>query len=229
MLHSYLKGAKLRSWLSRPDCPTAIHECKTLLDQAYRYPDSNPYVTHDSLVNSTDLPNAVKAPHELQGLVGLQRVVLRTYVKDKTGIVYSRASTHLGNSLVLFYPKGNHSSNPTPGSIKYIYGEEESFIFAVQRQCLLVPVGFGANSDPFAIYPHFPARLYSSALQETLECVKFSWVVGHYVQWAVSREHVVILNLSQVRNFLRLPFNPADLLTGLIYTIQLRHVSHSSL
>ncbi|KIM53743.1 hypothetical protein SCLCIDRAFT_138348, partial [Scleroderma citrinum Foug A] len=32
MLHSYLKGAKLHAWLSRPDCPPAIQECKVLLD-----------------------------------------------------------------------------------------------------------------------------------------------------------------------------------------------------
>ncbi|KIM52100.1 hypothetical protein SCLCIDRAFT_39009, partial [Scleroderma citrinum Foug A] len=32
MLHSYLKGAKLHVWLSRPDCPATIQECKVLFD-----------------------------------------------------------------------------------------------------------------------------------------------------------------------------------------------------
>ncbi|KIJ65075.1 hypothetical protein HYDPIDRAFT_50134, partial [Hydnomerulius pinastri MD-312] len=36
MLQSYLKGAKLCAWLSRPNCPPAIRECKILLDRAYR-------------------------------------------------------------------------------------------------------------------------------------------------------------------------------------------------
>ncbi|KIK17456.1 hypothetical protein PISMIDRAFT_71177, partial [Pisolithus microcarpus 441] len=35
MLHSYLKGAKLRAWLSRLDCPPAIQECKIILNRAY--------------------------------------------------------------------------------------------------------------------------------------------------------------------------------------------------
>ncbi|KIK20354.1 hypothetical protein PISMIDRAFT_51162, partial [Pisolithus microcarpus 441] len=32
MMQSYLKAAKLRGWLSRPQCPPAIRECKILLD-----------------------------------------------------------------------------------------------------------------------------------------------------------------------------------------------------
>ncbi|KIO01266.1 hypothetical protein M404DRAFT_107108, partial [Pisolithus tinctorius Marx 270] len=32
MLHSYLRGAHLHSWLSHPDCPNAVQECKVLLD-----------------------------------------------------------------------------------------------------------------------------------------------------------------------------------------------------
>ncbi|KIJ64132.1 hypothetical protein HYDPIDRAFT_91279, partial [Hydnomerulius pinastri MD-312] len=35
MLQSYLKAAKLRAWLSHPQCPQAVQECKVLLDQAY--------------------------------------------------------------------------------------------------------------------------------------------------------------------------------------------------
>lgn len=36
MLQLYLKAARLRSWLARPQCPPAIRECKILLDWAYR-------------------------------------------------------------------------------------------------------------------------------------------------------------------------------------------------
>ncbi|KIN95463.1 hypothetical protein M404DRAFT_165615, partial [Pisolithus tinctorius Marx 270] len=32
MIQSYLKAGRLRSWLSQPRCPPAIHECKLLLD-----------------------------------------------------------------------------------------------------------------------------------------------------------------------------------------------------
>ena len=199
MLQSYLKGAKLRSWLSRPDCPTAIRECKILLDQAYRFPDGNPDITHDGLVMKSELSKETKVPCELQDVVGRQTVVLRAHVKDKTGVVYSRASTHLRNSLILFYPRGDRLSKPVPGSIKYIYEEDDSFIFTVRRQLPLLSVGVETSSDPFSAYPHFPARLYSVVLQEILEYVRFSWVVGHYARWAVSDDRVVVLNLSRVR------------------------------
>lgn len=199
MLQSYLEGAKLRSWLSRPDCPTAIRECKILLDQVYRFPDGNPDITHDGLVMKSELSKETKVPCELQDVVGQQTAVLRAHVKDKTGVVYSRASTHLGNSLILFYPWGDHLSKPVPGSIKYIYEEDDSFVFAVRRQLPLLSVGIETSSDPFSAYPHFPARLYSAVLQEILEYVRFSWVVGHYARWAVSDDRVVVLNLSRVR------------------------------
>ena len=201
MLQSYLKGAKLRSWLSRPDCPTAIRECKILLDKAYCFPNGNPDITHDGLVVKTEPSRETKVPYELRNVVGRQTAVLRAHVKDKTGVIYSRASTHLGNSLIFFYPQGDRSSKPVPGSIKYIYEEDDSFVFAVRRQLPLLSVGAETSSDPFSAYPHFPARLYSAMLQENLECVRFSWVVGHYARWAVSDDRVVVLNLSRVRQF----------------------------
>ncbi|KAF8123623.1 hypothetical protein EV363DRAFT_1159530 [Boletus edulis] len=178
MLESYLKGAKLRSWLSRPDCPTAIRECKILFDQAYRFPDGNLNVSDDA--------------------------VLRANIKDKTGVVYSRTSTHVGNSLILFYPQGNHLSTPVPGNIKYIFAEGDSYAFAVQRQLPLPPSE--SKLDPFAAYPHFPAQQYSSVLQTTLEYVRFSWVFGHYARWAISDDRVVVLNLSKVGHPLLLRF-----------------------
>ncbi|KAH0827353.1 hypothetical protein J3R83DRAFT_3990 [Lanmaoa asiatica] len=196
MLRSYLKGAKHHSWLSCPDCPMAVRECKILFDQAYHFPDGNPNITHDSLIVAIELSKATKVLHELQGVVGRQTVVLHAHVKDKTGVVYSCASTRLGNSLILFYPHGNHSLKPVPGSIQYICEEDESFIFTVQRQLPLVD-SVEVSLDPFAAYPHFPDWLYSAVLQETLEHVRFSWVVGHYTCWAVSDHWVVVLNLSR--------------------------------
>ena len=51
--------------------------------------------------------------------------------------------------------------------------------------------------DPFAAYPHFPARMYLSTLEVKLEHVKISWVVSHYARWTVS-DAVVVLSLSWV-------------------------------
>ncbi|KAG2746130.1 hypothetical protein P692DRAFT_201719053, partial [Suillus brevipes Sb2] len=35
MLHSFIRTAKLRYWLNRPDCPLAIQEYKVLFDRMY--------------------------------------------------------------------------------------------------------------------------------------------------------------------------------------------------
>ncbi|KAF8578139.1 hypothetical protein K439DRAFT_1362875, partial [Ramaria rubella] len=51
--------------------------------------------------------------------------------------------------------------------------------------------------DPFAPYPHFPAKLYSSQLAEHLEIEQVQWVLCHFAQWSISSEIVVILNLTR--------------------------------
>ncbi|KAI6101986.1 hypothetical protein EDD16DRAFT_1495134 [Pisolithus croceorrhizus] len=168
MFQSFLKGAKLRGWMSRSDCPPIIHECKVLLDRAYS--------TLDKIDND---------------------VILRARLKHVPGVYYCRSSTHIGNSLILFYSQGNWSLSPVPGSIKYIYESEGSWHFAVQRQRSLATIG----TDPYAAYPHFPAKLYSSALEEKLESVRVSWVISHFAQWAVSHEHVVVLSLCKVSGY----------------------------
>ncbi|KAI6019758.1 hypothetical protein F5J12DRAFT_716629, partial [Pisolithus orientalis] len=115
------------------------------------------------------------------------------------GVYYSRSSSHIGNLLILFYPSGNQSFPPDPGSIKYIYQFRDSFIFAVQRQHPLT-TGKKESMDPFTQYPHFLAKLYSSMLKETLESIRCSWVSGHYAHWAVSSDTAVVCSLCRVRS-----------------------------
>ena len=188
MLQTYLKGSRLRAWLSRPQCPQAIRECKVLLDHAYEVHD-NDRTEPRATVKSPNVP----VPADLKVLIRQGAAVLHSRVKHM-GVVYSRATTHLGNSLVLFYPQGNHSSPPVPGSIKYIYELDGTITLAIRRQCTLG----GHDTNPFAAYPHFPASTYLSALSETLEAVEMTWVHAHYARWAVSDDHVVVLSLSRV-------------------------------
>ena len=96
----------------------------------------------------------------------------------------------------MFYSSGNHMSSPVPGSIRYIYEEAGSLVFAVRRQCT-VPDD-GNNADIFAAYPHFPAKLYSSMFSETLESVQIGWIVGHYARWVLEEGIAVVLSLSRV-------------------------------
>ena len=117
------------------------------------------------------------------------------------GVVYARSETHEGNSLVLFYPNGDRSSKPIPGCIKYIYSlDGHHYSFAVRRQ--LQP---GQVRDAYALYPYFPAEVYSTQFSESLEVVRGDWIFCHYARWQFSSEHVVVLNLSRVCLFLCFP------------------------
>ena len=82
-----------------------------------------------------------------------------------------------------------------PGSIKYIYQERGRFVLAIQRQLPADDV-----SDPYGIYPYFPAKLYSSSLSRELERVEPDWIYAHYARWKVSSTQSVVLSLSRVRH-----------------------------
>ena len=122
MLHSYLKGAKLYILLSCPDCPPTIQECKVLFDRVYNthsYALSSDLNGIDSFndVRVLETWNATYVPEDLQELIHQRKAVLRAHVKTPGGVVYSRCSTHLGNSLILFYPNGNRASPGTDSCI----------------------------------------------------------------------------------------------------------------
>ncbi|KAF8582910.1 hypothetical protein K439DRAFT_1267169, partial [Ramaria rubella] len=90
--------------------------------------------------------------------------------------VYSRASTHLGNGLILFYAAGKIMSPSISGCVQYIVSLEGRITFVV---CHHNPAVSGIV-DHFAPYPHFPAKLYFSQLVEHLEIVQVEQVLGHF-------------------------------------------------
>ncbi|KAH7917400.1 hypothetical protein BV22DRAFT_993464, partial [Leucogyrophana mollusca] len=159
----------LKYWLAKPDCPPAIKECKTLLDKIYKPKQDD---------TSPDLG---------------ARAAFRAYLKHN-GVYLARSSTHVGNSLVYFYPHGDKVSSAIPGCIKYIFESESTPLLAIQRQ-LPLP---STVTDPYRHYPHFPAKLFSTQLSPSLEVVQVDWVLCHYARWAISSEHVVVLSLVRV-------------------------------
>ncbi|KAF7335733.1 hypothetical protein MVEN_02229000 [Mycena venus] len=94
ILKSFMRGANLRRWLNRSDCPQVIREFKRLFDLAF---------TPRDFGEETPPKNDQEHAHY-----------------NFKGVNYSRASTHLGNSLVLFYPL--NSTQATAGSIEKITG-----------------------------------------------------------------------------------------------------------
>jgi hypothetical protein len=200
MLYSFIKTSKLRCWLGRPDSPPAIQECKVLFDKMSAPKSATSLgeeFAEDPLDDSLQAPSSARAvtvSEDLYALIKRCTAILRAHLKFD-GVIYSRASTHIGNSQVFFYPQGDRLSSPVPGSIRHIYATPTGeLVFAVHK---LLPL-HDQTIDPFAMYPHFPAKMFSSSFSSHLENVKVSWVVGHFARWAVSSDTVVILSLSRV-------------------------------
>ncbi len=185
MTLSYLKAGRLKQWLGQPDCPTFLRECKLIFDKAFGKTSAN-----NCPVASAFGP----VPEGLKSVLSCTNIALhaRHVVHD---IVYSHCSTHVGNSLVTFYPGGNRLLSPVPGSIQHIViYPNQDIIYLVQHQV----VAASGLVDPFADYPHYPCCLYSNAMSPDLEVVHPDWVFSHYARWAIDKDHAVVLVLSQV-------------------------------
>lgn len=193
---AFLRAANLRRWLARPNCPEAVRQCKTLFDRLYGDKSDEQIHTQQLGLADDGLSKSLKlekTPEDLRLLVGQSHVALQARLRADN-VVYARADTHLGNSLILFYPRGDRSSAAIPGRIQYIYTTDSSPCFAVRRYCTPIL----ESPDPFARWPDFPARIWSTRMEDTMEKVEVSWVFSHCCQYTISEDHVVILDISQV-------------------------------
>jgi hypothetical protein len=173
ILKSYMRGANLRRWLNRPDCPEVIRQFRRLFNKAFS--SSN---LQDENVNQ-DAPKSKQHEH-----------AHHTY----NGAVFSRSSTHLGNSLISYYPTPS-STTPIAGSIQKIMTSDDQVYFLVKRQAPLPQSKF----DPFRRYTTFPATVYSSKMDDGPDdrvCPQS--VLSHIARFEFSSERAVILNLSRV-------------------------------
>ncbi|KAJ7080261.1 hypothetical protein C8R44DRAFT_653822 [Mycena epipterygia] len=170
IVKSFWRGANLRRYLNRADCPEVIKQFKVLFDLTF-----SPH--NDRSTESVPAEDGKDRAH---------------YTHQ--GVNYSRASAHLGNSLVLYYPSSNASSL-IAGSIQCIETAGDDTIFHIRRQAPLPPGKF----DPFLPYPHFPARTYSSFMEDVVDKVKPFAVISHCARFEFSDNRAVILNLSRVR------------------------------
>lgn len=187
----------MRRWLSRSDRPESISLCGRLFDKIYGA--KLDYQSHIAELLAADdeyiTPSAMcNTPDELKSLVASAKVALRARLRADA-VVYARAQTHMGNSLIMFYPRGDRSSAAIPGSIEYIYSINSAFRFAVRRYTPPVLI----EPDPFAQWADFPARTWSSQMSKTLETVQIDWVYSHFARYQLSSDQIVVLSLSQVK------------------------------
>jgi hypothetical protein len=121
---------------------------------------SNGGFMEPSLADDKAVPR--KVLDDLRPLVRKEKTVLRTQLQHcNTAVLHTRHPHHTsGNSLIHFYPHGDTTKLPIPGSIKYIFEHEGKMAFAVQRQ---LPARQDVV-DPCEPYIHFPIKLYSSSM-----------------------------------------------------------------
>ena len=109
------------------------------------------------------------------------------------GITYSRASAHLGNSLVSYLPPS--LVDPVAGSIQKITTFGDTVVFSVKRQAPL-PVN---KFDPFGRYNLLGAKTYSSKMSDGPDdVVPLTAILNPIARYNFSSERAVILNLSKV-------------------------------
>ena len=194
LLISFLKASRLWQWLSNLQSPPIFQEIKTVFNKIYKsihlYDNPrNDDPTHQALDIST--PKTI--PQDLKAMLNVSqsKIYLRTHIKIQ-GICYTCSETHVGNSLVHFYPNGDQGKSCIPGWIKYIYSTDGvHYALAIQWQ---IPLPDN-RLDPFAQYLHSPTKTYSSK-HSLLEHVDLDWIFCHYTCWDLSPDYSVVLSLS---------------------------------
>ena len=171
-----MRGVNLRRWLKRPNCPQVLHEFRSLFN-----------LYHASKLDDLDKRPEIETTPRKKGVQEGEQAYY-----DYAGMHFSRAETHVGNSLVSYL---DNDGEVWFGSIENIkVSPKGSVSFAVRHQ---EPLPSGKN-DPFKEFIHFPVRTYSSKMAETLVDVAPSKVLGHYARFNFSNERAVVLDLRRV-------------------------------
>jgi hypothetical protein len=151
------------------DCPEVIRQFKRLFDLAF------------SRQTAWELNDTVSGDDWEKAHFSFNRVN------------FSRVSTHLGNSLIIFRPNGENIA--VAGSIEKIQVINNNVTFVVRRQEPLP----SNKSDPFKPFPHFPATTYSSKMSDAApDIIHPKRVISHCARFEFSGQCGVILNLSRV-------------------------------
>jgi hypothetical protein len=174
MLQTFTKGANIRWWLSREDCPEVIRQFKLFFDKAFSHSPQEERHTHG-------------AHHERRE--GMREVA---HIQHD-GVNFSRATTHLGNSLIRYYPSRTASA-PVAGSIQKITVNGPDVWLAVKRQA---PASSNTY-DPFIRYPSFPAQIYSLSMLDHEDHIPIASILCHVARFEFSFNRAVILTLSRV-------------------------------
>lgn len=193
MLWGFMQRADFRRWLSQPNDNLLIQHVKGLIDQFFGGTKHNDEA-HLQQMTEADAEaihrgKATHAPRELQTTSKTVYMRARFRVKD---VIYARRSTHLGNSLIIFYVGGDRTNSAVPGSIEYIYEDNGVIRFATRRYL------DWNGRDPFSRWPDFPAKIWSTKQYDRLETVELNWVMSHFAQYQFGMDFILGQELQVV-------------------------------
>ena len=117
LLISFLKASRLQQWLSNPQSPPIFQEIKTVFDKIYKSTHSyNDPCNDDPTHQALDISTPKTILHDLKAMLNVSqtKIYLRAHIKIQ-GICYTCSETHVGNSLVHFYPNGDWGKSCIPG------------------------------------------------------------------------------------------------------------------
>jgi hypothetical protein len=185
LLHGFIKGSKIRQWLSQENCPPAIRECKTLIDRSYGRP----------LPDDHSQFQKVSTPAELKKLLRVFHIELTSSLTHRY-VHISCHTKHLGNSYVMVHINGRQQdSRSVPVRISYILWTHDGAVKLAVHKLMAVKQ---STPNPFRYFPHFNAEVYSPQFASDLVLVNLDWVDTHFALYEMSPDCAAVLNLSQV-------------------------------
>lgn len=194
---TFVRASNLKRWLSRFDESSLIAVFKRKVFDPFFKPKGNSGESlSDELVSAATY---VSVPRDLQPLAqaGSSKIILKAF-HHAHDVAYWRASSKAGKSLICFLPGGLVKTNLVYASIKYIFVKEGRVRFAVHRQ-----MDAQGIDDPFAEFPDFPCKIFSSTLSIDLEEVEVDWVLGTYLryEWPELPGYVIAESFLRVCTF----------------------------
>lgn len=194
VLKTFVRSSNLRRWLHQLGEGSLVNRFRRQVFDRFFSPKCDNYNHVEDIVGKS---KPVPPPEDLAMLLNdRSHLILRAHIRAH-GVVYSRSSTHVGNSLIAFAPNGNVERNDLNfASIKYIFCRQGKVQLAVQRQIVA-----HTENNPFNRYPLFPAHVLSSKEHQSLEIVEVGWILSHYARYKFCDNLAVAVVLSQVRGF----------------------------
>jgi hypothetical protein len=107
---------------------------------------------------------------------------------------YSRTSTHIGNSTIIYLPPSNSSVVTVPGQIQHINLIDGQPHFTVKHYGPIPP----EELNPFTRYLHFHCRSFTSTFLPQEDVISLHDIISHRASLKLDNGHIAILNLSHL-------------------------------